>query len=196
MRNFIAGVFAALVAAAMLGALSWILLLPRLDWGATKPPGAVENALASDVLQRWIDHNAGFEANPFSPTPANLKAAKMGYEAHCAACHNLDGSGRNRFEADFYPPVPKLTAGVQKLSDSEIYFIIAKGIRNTAMPAFEKSHSPDDMWRAVLWLRHLAHLTPKEQQVIENRMHQSAHQHEQAMEHRPGQFPAHGETSH
>ena len=51
-------------------------------------------------------------------------------EAHCAACHGLDGSGRNQFEAEFNPPVAKLTGGVQKLSDSEIYFIIAHGIRN------------------------------------------------------------------
>ena len=181
-RNFIAGVFAALVAAAALGAIAWIMLLPRLDWGASHPPGVAEKALARDILRRWIDQNTGSKANPFSPTPENLKAAQMEYEAHCAACHGLDGSGRNEFESDFYPPVVKLTDGVQNLFDSEIYFIIAKGIRNTAMPAFGSAHSRDDTWRAVLWVRHLAHLTPEEQRAIENRMHESIHQHERSME--------------
>jgi hypothetical protein len=63
--------------------------------------------------------------------------------------------------------VAKLTGGVQKLSDSEIYFIVAHGIRNTAMPAFGKAHSSNDMWRAVLWVRHLGNLTAAEKAEIE-----------------------------
>jgi hypothetical protein len=55
-----------------------------------------------------------------------LKAARAEYAEHRAPCHALDGSARNRFEANFYPPVAKLTRGVQQLSDSEIYFIIAR----------------------------------------------------------------------
>jgi hypothetical protein len=39
MRNFIAGIFAALVSTAALGAFAWIVVLPRLDWGASNPPG-------------------------------------------------------------------------------------------------------------------------------------------------------------
>jgi cytochrome c5 len=158
-------------------------VLPRLDWGASRPPGTIEDTLARNVLGRWVHRNADSSLNPFSPTLENLKAARTEYEEHCVACHALDGSGRNRFEADFSPPVPKLTGGVQKLSDSELYFIVAHGIRNTAMPAFGKAHSPDDMWLAVLWVRHLAHLAPEEQRAIESRMYQSAHQHEETMEH-------------
>jgi mono/diheme cytochrome c family protein len=30
------------------------------------------------------------------------------YNEHCAGCHGIDGSGKNRLEADFYPPVPSL----------------------------------------------------------------------------------------
>jgi mono/diheme cytochrome c family protein len=102
------------------------------------------------VLARWVHCNARTGTNPVVPTPENLKEARTVYEAHCADCHGLDGSGHNRFEAEFNPHVAKLTGGVQKLSDSEVYFIVAHGIRNTAMPAFGKAHSSDDMWRAVL----------------------------------------------
>jgi mono/diheme cytochrome c family protein len=105
--------------------------------------------------------------NPVVPTPENLKAARIEYEAHCATCHCLDGSGRNRFEAEFNPPVTKLTGGVKKLCDSEIFFIVAHGIRNTAMPAFGRTHSSNDMWRSVLWVRHLGNLTAGEKAEIE-----------------------------
>ena len=53
--------------------------------------------------------NADSKANPFLPTPENLKAAQTEYEEHCVACHGLDGSGRDRFEADFYPLLARLT---------------------------------------------------------------------------------------
>ena len=76
----------------------------------------------------------------------------------------------------------KLTGGVQKLSDSELYFIVANGIRNTAMPAFAKAHSHDDMWRAVLWVRHLANLTAEEKAAIESRMKQNTSKHERTMQ--------------
>jgi mono/diheme cytochrome c family protein len=163
MRNFIAGILAALIGGAALGAIAWIVMLPRLDWGASDLPSAVEQALARKVLERWLHRSARNSKNPVVPTAENLEAARTEYEAHCTACHGLDGSGRSQFEAEFNPPVAKLTRGVQKLSDSEIYFIVAHGIRNTAMPAFGKADSSDDMRRAVLWVRQLANLTPAEQ---------------------------------
>jgi len=186
MRNFIAGIFAALIAAAGLGAIAWIVVLPRLDWGASNPPSTVEQELARNVLGRWIHLNAPTATNPLAPKAENLKAARTEYEEHCAACHGLDGSGRNRFQADFYPPVAKLTGGVQKLSDSEIYFIVANGIRNTAMPAFGKAHSSNDMWRAVLWVRHLGNLTAAEKAEIEQEVQHATMKHEMTMVHGMG----------
>lgn len=183
MRNFIAGIITTVVGAGLAGVMIWIAVLPRLDWSATKSSGAIEQALARNVLRRWVCSNADSRTNPLSPTPENLKAARTEFAAHCASCHALDGSGRNRFEADFSPPVAKLTGGVQKLSDAEIYFIVAHGIRNTAMPAFGKVHSPDDMWRAVLWMRHLASLTPDEKAAIERHVQSATMRHEMTMEH-------------
>jgi len=186
MRNFIAGIFAASIGAAALGAIAWIVVLPRIDWGASNPSGAVEQALERNVLGRWIHRSAGADTNPIVPTAENLKVARTEYEAHCAACHSLDGGSGNRFEAEFNPPVAKLTGGVQKLSDSEIYFIVAHGIRHTAMPAFGKAHSSNDMWRAVLWVRHLGNLTAAEKAEIDQEVQHATMKHEMTMEHGMG----------
>ena len=183
MRNFIAGVLATILTATVAGSIIWIAVLPRLDWGAGQEPTAIERTLAKNVLSRWMRFNASSSTNPIQSTPESLSLSQAKYEEHCAACHGLDGSGRNRFEARLYPPVPRLTGGIQRLSDGELYFIVANGIRNTAMPAFDKDHSRDDIWSMVFWVRHLAHLTPEEHRTIESRMHQSAHEHEQTMDH-------------
>jgi mono/diheme cytochrome c family protein len=82
--------------------------------------------------------------------------------------------------------VAKLTGGLQKLSDSELYFIVAHGIRNTAMPAFGMAHSSNDMWHAVLWVRHLGNLTPAEKAEVEQEVQHATMKHEMTMEHGMG----------
>jgi mono/diheme cytochrome c family protein len=170
-----------LITEVVVAAIIWAFVLPRLDWGARQKPGEIEQQLATKVLARWVRHNADSTINPISPPP-NLMMALKEYEDHCAACHGADGSGVNRFEADFYPPVPNLIRGTQKLSDSELYFIVANGIRNTAMPAFGKYHSPSDIWRTVLWVRHLARLSVAERLAIARAMQHEREQHRKSQE--------------
>lgn len=181
MPKLLAAILAAFGIAWLGGVIIWLVLLPRLDWSAVQPPGAIEQTLAHNVLIRWVERNADTETNPLMPTPENLTSARTEYKAHCSACHGLDGSGTNEFEANFYPPVAKLTGGAGKFSDAEIYFIIANGIRYTAMPAFGRYHSSEDMWRLVLWVRHLANLTPAEKAAIESQMSGTVEKHHQSM---------------
>ena len=156
-------------------------LLPSINWPATRKPGQLETRLADYVTSNWVRRHAAKETNPFRPTPENLKAGQTDFEEHCATCHGLDGSGENRFEADFYPPIPKLTGGTQKWSDGELYFVIANGIAMTAMPGFGKNHDPNEIWGMVLWVRHLGQLSSLEKAAIESRAHMTSDQHEKMM---------------
>jgi len=186
MRNFIAGIVTTIIGAAVIAMIITVAVLPRLNWGAARQPGRLEKALAGYVLRGWISRNAPGETNPLA-IRGDLESARAEYREHCAACHGLDGGGRNRFEADFYPPVVKLTSDeVQKLSDGEIYFIIANGICATAMPAFGRDHSREDIWNAVLWVRHLSHMTPEERAAIEKQMWGGTNEHEKTMGHGTG----------
>jgi mono/diheme cytochrome c family protein len=124
--------------------------MPWVDWGAAQQPGAIENTLASKTIARWIAHNAPATMNPMPPTADNLESGRDEYNEHCAACHGLDGSGRDQFEADFFPRVPRLTGNARNLSDAEFYFVISHGIRNTAMPSFGSHHSPEEIWKTFL----------------------------------------------
>jgi hypothetical protein len=54
------------------------------------------------------------------------------------------------------------------------------------MPAFGKDHSPDDLWRSVLWVRHLENLTVAEKAKIEQEVQHAAMKHEMTMEHGMG----------
>jgi mono/diheme cytochrome c family protein len=182
MRFFIGGIVAALITELVIAAVAWDFLLPRLDWGARQKPGAIERTVANRIVVRWVRRNAGSTINSLAPTPANLVMGLHEYEEHCSVCHGADGSGHDRFDADFYPPVPDLTQRARKRSDSELYFIISNGIRDTGMPAFGKNHSPDDIWRTILWVRHLAKLTTKERSAIARAMQRQSEEHREIPE--------------
>jgi hypothetical protein len=153
--------------------------LPSMNWSAIRKPGQIENGLAGYVTSNWVHHNAGTHSNPLSPTPENLKAGQSDFEEHCAGCHGLEGE--NRFEADFYPPIPKLTGDTQKWSDGELYFIIANGVSMTGMPGFGKNHDPKEIWGMVLWVRHLAQLSQSEKASLQSRTRMTSEQHERMM---------------
>ena len=157
------------------------LILPWLNWSAIRKPGQMENELAGYATSNRIRRNAGTQFNPLPPTPENLKAGQSDFEEHCAGCHDLEGDGENRFEADFDPPIPKLTGDTQKWLDGELYFIIANGISMSAMPGFGKNHDPKEIWGMVLWVRHLAQLSPPEKEAIESRKRMTTEQHEKMM---------------
>ncbi len=172
-------IFGAVAVMAVLVAI--LLALPSMNWSALREPGQIENALAGYITSNWIRHNAKTHPNPLSPTPENLKAGQSDFEEHCAGCHGLEGDGDNRFEADFYPRIPKLTGDTQKWSDGELYFIIANGISTTGMPGFGKNHEPKEIWGMVLWVRHLAQLSPPEKAELQSRTRMTSEQHERMM---------------
>jgi mono/diheme cytochrome c family protein len=158
-------------------------LLPSINWPASRKPGQVESKLADYVMSNWIRRHGAKETNPIRPTPENLKAGQTNFEEHCATCHGLDGSGENRFEADFFPPVAKLTDDdAQNWSDGELYFIIANGIPMSGMPGFGEHHDSKEIWGMILWVRHLAQLSPPEKADLESRSHMTTEQHQKMME--------------
>ncbi len=141
----------------------------------------MENKLEGYIASGWIRHNAKTQSNSLPPTSKNLKAEQDDFDEHCAGCHGLDGSGENRFEADFYPPIPRLTGEYPKMVGCELYFIIANGISMTGMPGFGKNHDRKEIWGMVLWLCHLAQLSEPEKASLQSRVRMTTEQHERMM---------------
>jgi mono/diheme cytochrome c family protein len=150
-----------------------LLVMPQMQWNASARPSAAESWTARYVLGNWVRINASSEHNPIAPTPENLQDGEREYDEHCAVCHGFGGDGENQLGADFYPPVARLSEGLIGLSDGALYFIVSKGIRMTAMPGFGTRHSRDELWKMILWVRHLPNLTPRERAAIQTRIEKS-----------------------
>ncbi|HJU12730.1 MAG TPA: c-type cytochrome, partial [Candidatus Binataceae bacterium] len=171
-RRLLEFLVVAVLGAAIAAAVLLFLVLPRLQWNATTRPSAGESWVARYVLGKWVRANARDEHNPISPTADNLRDGEHEYDERCAVCHGLDGNAQNGVRGDFYPPIPRLSRGAKFLTDGQVYFIVSNGIRMSAMPGFGTRHSPDELWKIILWVRHLPDLSPQERASIQARSQQ------------------------
>ncbi len=61
-----------------------------------------------------------------------------------------------------YPAPPELTRAdvVGRWSDTELFWIIKHGIKDTGMPATDSGHSDETLWALVALVRQLPSMTP------------------------------------
>lgn len=111
------------------------------------------------VARLGIDPKYARETTPLSPSPANFEAGERLYEQSCATCHGATGNGDGP-AAKALDPRPAKLAGlgrVPMVSDGYLYWTIAEGeaLVKSAMPPFKAALGKDDIWKIVLFLRHL-----------------------------------------
>src|SRR5437588_1980282 len=130
--------------------------------------------------------------NPVQPTVENLSLGLNHFEAHCATCHGLNGKadtdkGKSVGAADL------TSKEIQSQSDPDLFRVISTGVAGTAMPAFAKTHSGDEIWQIVGFLRKLPTLTTEERAKLEAAVPaNSRHKHD--ADHQHPDSHAHSET--
>ncbi len=159
-RPFTLGVLVALVAEAILAAL--VIASGVVDVAATRTRPAADRVLAY-ASTRSIARHARPGKNPLAHDPAAVSRGLEHYRDDCVTCHGGPGVHPAEFAAGLHPRPPDLASpAVQAFTDGMLYDAVARGIDSTGMPAFGSTHSTDDLWSLVAFLRHLPALTPEE----------------------------------
>jgi mono/diheme cytochrome c family protein len=154
----------------LLGVVSTLALLllsalavTRLGLMPVSADGAhsrVEARIMPMVLHASIVHHAPGETNPVSLNENNLKAGVDTYKTMCARCHSTPEGQRSVYGQSFYPPAPQLPKGMAQYSDSQLFWLIKHGIRNTGMPAWGSMLSDEEIWQIVSLLKNSQDLPP------------------------------------
>lgn len=141
----------------------------RHGFSARDEPTALETVAARTARSLAMPRQAKQLRDPLPQTPENLAKGMQFWASSCATCHGSNGSGHTTIGRNVYPKAPDMRLpATQNLTDGELYFTIANGIRLTAMPAWGRPEGNNkDIWRAVQFIRHLPQLTPNEQQQVE-----------------------------
>lgn len=152
MKFFAFGFVSCLVVLA-LGATAWLYsggLPMKMSSGALP----LEHKIAKIALHAAIGDFENHEA-PFASSPEVMKEGDQMYRKHCATCHGLEGTEKTELAMGLFPPPPNLLPPSKGVTDDpvgETFWKIKYGIRMTAMPAFEKSLSDNEIWKISLFL--------------------------------------------
>jgi mono/diheme cytochrome c family protein len=121
-----------------------------------KPAGKLETTAMEDA-KRWVTVGDKHVANPLAPTAVNIAEGKESFSHYCVACHGMDGQNTGvPFAEAMSPAVPSLASRqVQAYTDGQLHWIIEYGLRPSGMPASRGILTDEEIWSAVVYIRHL-----------------------------------------
>ena len=158
MRNILVSVVLTLAVVSM--AVLALTMLGLMPVNADGPHSKLEAKIMPVVLHASIARRAPKETNPVSINEDNLKAGVDTFKVMCARCHSTPGGGPSVYGQSFYPPAPQLQGGLPGYTDSQLFWIIKHGIRNTGMPAWGSMLSDEEIWQIVTLLKNSQDLPP------------------------------------
>jgi mono/diheme cytochrome c family protein len=114
-------------------------------------------------LHRSIKAHAAREV---PPPPADLAAPErvdrglVLYDANCTVCHGAPGVAPHQLGLGMTPPPANLVIQGREWKPEELYWVIAKGLKMTGMPAWEFRMSDDELWSVVAFVQAMGHMAP------------------------------------
>jgi len=151
-----------------------VLGLGAVNIGADVQPGWIEAELASWSRERTIERRAPKAENPYAGDPSAIAEGMKHYRANCLICHGAPGTPITEIARGLNPPAPALGDANSGPSDAELFWVTKHGIRFTSMPAFGSTHSDEQIWKIVAFLRHLPKLTKAEQKSLRDSLDDEA----------------------
>lgn len=116
-------------------------------------PSRLETILLGSALRASVMRQAPNDNSPISPSEENLIAGAKLYQQMCSRCHGMGNQSENVYGHSFYPPAPKLLLSRPWYTDSQMFWLVKHGIRNTAMPAWGSLLSDEEIWKVVTFLQ-------------------------------------------
>ena len=116
-----------------------------------KPKIGVLTVLIGLVLSLTVLNSAVLSAS------GDTKKGKQVYQQYCQVCHGPQGKGDGPVGMSLKPPPANLAGEmVKNKPDSELLNVIRKGKTGTAMPAWEKDLSEQQISDVVAYVRTLS----------------------------------------
>lgn len=169
--SFAAGILVCLLAPILL------LAVGAINMGADVKPGLIERTLAPWAVDRSVEKHAPKEKNPYAGDPAAIATGLDHYRENCLMCHGASDVAGAELSKGINPPAPSLGKGGDDTPDGELFWVIKHGTRMTAMPAFGPTHTDEEIWKLVAFIRHLPELTAQERASMRPQDGAGAHHH-------------------
>jgi mono/diheme cytochrome c family protein len=137
-----------------------VTMLGLMPVSADGTHSRLEARIMPTVFHASVVRHASGETNPVSLNEDNLNAGVDTYKTMCVRCHSTPQGEASVYGQSFYPPAPQLPKGMSQYTDSQLFWVIKHGIRNTGMPAWGSMLSDEEIWQIVSLLKNSQDLPP------------------------------------
>ncbi|MGA7982571.1 MAG: cytochrome c [Chromatiaceae bacterium] len=115
--------------------------------------------LLKTTRQHSIERRAAEIVAPELSERVLVVSGATAFDEMCARCHGAPGRDPFLGARDMNPPPPDLGEVAGKRSPSALFWMIKHGIRMTGMPAWGATHSDDQLWEMVAFIKQLPALS-------------------------------------
>lgn len=174
--------FLGFAAAIIIAAIAAAIFAFSYNVAAAVPETSFELGVLHSVMQHSVRERAGVGgAETWSDD--ELRKGFQEYDVMCVICHSAPGKERTPISQGMRPQPPNLADTVKQWTTAQLFWIVKNGVKMTGMPAFAASHSDDDIWNIVGFVRSLPQISADRFRAMENEF-KSRGQHEEEAAHR------------
>lgn len=129
---------------------------------ATEPHWGVTSWALNTLQLNSVEARAGDVEGTAPTDSAELAHGFDHFHAMCVECHGAPGLDRGELGQGMNPRPPRLEEEAHEWSDPALFWITKHGIRLAGMPAFGPTHSDEQIWGIVGFIRQLEEMTEEE----------------------------------
>lgn len=163
MNSRLSAVVITLVVAAALAVLAGVAYMYSglYNVAATAPHSALSRWILQTTQKNSVQAHAEKVGTPPQLSAEQLRHGVEHFADTCVQCHGAPGVERGELGKGITPTPPDLSETVAEWSDQELYWIVKHGIKFAGMPAFGPTHSDEELWALVAFLKRLPETTPE-----------------------------------
>ena len=144
----------------VVAAAGWAFAFSGLyNVAATEPHWKPVQKFLMFAVDRSVDHHAeGIAAPSNLEDTAVIHKGFEHFQEMCVQCHGAPGVDRSEMAKGLYPRAPKLIWAAKEDGPGELFWITKNGVKMTGMPAFGPTHTDDEIWAIVAFMKKLPSL--------------------------------------
>lgn len=123
------------------------------DVAATTPHFESTHRVLRTMKEQSIKRQARNVEVPQLDDPQKVHAGLKSFQEMCVVCHGAPGEPATQISKGLYPKPPDLAQAASAWTPAEQFVIIRRGLKMTGMPAWGPTHSDEQIWEIVAFLR-------------------------------------------
>jgi len=123
------------------------------------------NTRESSIMRRAKDIEA-----PSLNAVDRIEKGFRSYREMCVICHGTPEGKPTVIAKGLNPEPPDLSDSDELMSASELFWVIKNGIRMTGMPAWGPTHSDEELWDIVAFVKQLPQMSSDDYNALNSRL--------------------------